>query len=375
MPTQEEIDRVLAAWLCNECYRRVFIAGFKHGVTSETKVNAKNVTKISLKIDGGQFVVDDFVARTFSKNSYWKFEFFDPHGVAPNGTIDTQYVSYWGNIANNCWGETINGRYQGSYNFTNRYANGEIYFADLRNDLVVYYHESGTSSGSASGNAAMGSGLAYAEFDGSDKAACKGVNTLDAIKMPMQLSRSITKKEIISKSNTTVFSVDNSSSTPLNVAASDRSGYSGGVAYDTYAWGSYARIDTTKPYDCKEGVYVEDASPEMLEYYRTSWEVSGSYTEMDNHDWSIWVGNYDRGYVGSEYVGTIPDGTYNYPDFVRINALPRGSWSFDASDNTFFSMVTFDYNAYNALNGADPAGVAKMPAGSGKLTWYGISPL
>lgn len=372
--SQAEEDRVLAAWYCNECYGKYFIAGMKHGVTSIINVDhIKNVEITITFVDEADKVVFEMpnkvIKRASVKRSKWEYEFFDPHGTAPNGPVDTSYVSYWGHLAGgqSCWGNRVPSDYSGEYSVSSSYENSQIYFADLRSNIIVYFHEAGSYQGNTSGTSAMGLGLAYAEFDGSPEASCKTVNTLDAIKMPIALQKSKTIREIITLGdyvsyNSSVYNTDT-----LNIAASDRSGYAGGVAYNTYAWGSYARIDQNEPFSCTDGYYTEEASPEALEDYLNSWDINGTFTNIDAYDASVFNAN-----INGQGVNALPNGTYDYPSFINIDPLPKGSFATDAAGNYFHSMITRDMKTFNKLNTTDPDTAAEL-TGSG-IVYYPIAP-
>jgi len=354
-----EEDRILAAWYCNECYGKYFLSPFKHGVTSEVTVRVVRNTDITVSFvveDGATYVVPTpIIKRTYAKDSHFKFEFFDPHGTAPNGPEDTIYVSYWGDLAGGCWGDRKPGEYSGSYSTASAFENSQIYFADLRNNILVYQHETGTSTASTSGDSAIGPILAYAEWDGSDISGCKGITAKDAIKMPLTLSPTITKKEIITLGNVVPSQKVVTDPTSFNVAASDHSGYSGGVAYDTYKWGNYTAIDQTQPFSCSEGYYTELASPENLEAYFNSWDRFGGDTSMDDYDRTVWESSFNG--AGINY---LPDGAHSYPSFINIDPLPHGSWVLDAEGNRFYSMITVNLRTFNDLNSLDPQEVAEL---------------
>jgi hypothetical protein len=356
-----EAERIYKEWLCAECYGKHFIAGFKHGVTSEIVVDAVRNTQLTLNIGGTSVVL---VGRNYTKHSRYKHEFFNPHGVAPNGPIDTSYVSYFDA---SCWG-TESEEYAGEYSVSSAFENSQIYFADLREDILVYYHEAGSSSGSAEGNAAMGQGIAFASWQGADRPGCRGVNTLDAIKMPINLHSSTIKKELISLGGLTPYaqSVDDPQS--FNIAASDRSGYCGGVSFECNKWGEYARIDTAKPYDCAEGVYVEDALPDALEDYFNAWDAFGAFRSMDEYDRSVWDGSFNK-----QGVDRIADGVHAYPSFVDIDPLPHGSWCVDAEGNRFYSQITKDLQVFNKLDTLAPETIANL-TGSG-VVFYPVAPV
>ena len=346
-------DRILAAWLCAECYGKHFIAGFKHGVTSQIDVSATRSTTITAHIGDATITL---ASRNYSKTSKYKHEFFDPHGIAPNGPIDTQYVSYWSNIGSSCWG-VVKNEDAGSYSVSSQFENSMIYFADLREDLLVYAHETGNSSGSASGSAPLGNKLAYAEFNGTP--GCQNINILDAIKMPLTISSTINSSELITVGGYTPSRSSLSSTRNTNVAASDRSGLCGGVAYGCYKFGNYAVVDESNPYDCHEGSYTELVSPEVLEDYLNTWDSFGTDRSMDDYDREIWNASFNEGGVNR-----LADGEHTYSPPISIDSLPHGSWCFDAEGDKFYSMITADFKTFNKLNALDPKEIAEL-GGSG----------
>jgi hypothetical protein len=376
----EESDRVLAAWFCAECYGKHYIAGMKHGVTSETTVDFTKNTDIvvTLEKEDGTVLYTlpvPLLKRDYSKASHFLHEFFDPHGVAWDGPIDTNYVSYWGDLAGgqSCWGTRKNDD-NGSYSVSSEFENSQIYFADLRNNLVSLYHETGGHSGGTSGNGVIGMNLTYGGWGGGE-GACMDINILDAIKMPLTLPYNVERKERITLGDYTPHTgTPTNATSSFGVAASDRSGLSGGVAYDTYAWGTYDAIDETKPYNCSEGSYENLALPEALEAYRNSWEEFGYYNAMDNYDESI----FNQAFYGQGING-LPNGTYDYPSFVEIDPNPHGSWAISATDKRFYSQKNRDNETYFAkLDGEEPEIKVKEFADGTKntyTTYYPIAPV
>jgi len=190
-PESDYMGKSYIAWACAGGFGKSFIQGFKHGVTTENRTNVTRNTTITATV-GSQTIT--LQSRRYSKDSHFKHEFFNPMGHAPNGPIDTSYVSYL-----HCGKDEVD-ESQGSYSTNSQYINSVIYFADLRNDILVYYKEEGSSSGSTAGNKVMGSGIAYGGFMGGES-SCFGVNTRDAIKMQLELTASSIKSEIITLGN------------------------------------------------------------------------------------------------------------------------------------------------------------------------------
>lgn len=351
--TPEE-DAILAKWLCAGCYGAYFLAGFFNGITAQTNTSVQKTTTISLTAGG---ISIPLTTRTFSKLTTWNDSWFDPHGWIFNGPIDSNYASYWGDLAGGqtCWGDRER-TFNGSYDVSSSWLNTEIYFADLREDILVYYQESGSHSASSSGDTPMGQQLAYAAWNGAETAACRGVNITDAIKLPVTITKPLNRHETITRGPYTPYQYGESSTRNFNVAASDIFG----------SVNDFAVIDQSKPYDCAEGSYTELIEHERLDGYRNSWNDTGSWSDIDDYDESIWIGARSGG------VDNIPNGTYDYPSFININPLPRGSWAVDAAGNYFYSMLTRDMHTFNKLNTTDPNSVTKLP-GNG-IVFYPVAP-
>ena len=348
-------DTILAKWLCAGCYGEYFLSGFFNGITVETDTKITKQTTITLTAPD---ISITFAKRNYTKETTWENSWFDPHGWIFNGPIDTSYASYWGDLAGgqSCWGDREY-EFNGSYSVNSQWENSQIYYADLREGILVYYHETGSHSASASGTTPMGQQLAYAAWNGSETPACRGVNITDAIKLPINLSKPVTRKEIITLGNYLPYNETTTTTSTFNVAASDIFG----------SVNDFAVIDTSKPYDCKEGVYEELIVHERLDGYRNSWDSTGLFADMDNYDESIWYGN-----TKVYGVDHIPNGTYDYPSFINIDSMPRGSWATDYAGNHFFSMITRDMKTFNKLNGQDPNPVAKLE-GAG-VVYYPVAP-
>lgn len=347
--TPEE-DAILAKWLCAGCYGRYFLSGFFHGITDYNYMDITRVTTITHK-------GITLLSRTHDKHIKYNDEWFDPHGIIFDGPVDTNYASYWGDIAGNCWGITKQKEWDGEYSSSIQYTNTQIYFADLREDIIVYYTESGGQSCSGKSNKPMGQQLGYAFWNNSEKAACQTVNIQDAIKVPVSISPSKAKKELITLGGYTAYTASESSSRQLNVAVSEP--YSSVFTMDV--------VDQSKPYDCKEGVFVNLVEPETLWSYRNSWDGFGTYPSIDEYDESTWNANFNG--LG---VNHLKDGTYDYPSFINIDSMPRGSWAVDAAGNYFHSMITRDMKTFNKLNTTDPNTAAELTGGG--IVYYPIAP-
>jgi hypothetical protein len=320
--SQEEFERVLAAWLCAGCYGRNFTTGYDSGVTSEIDVQLTKHTNLALHIEDEDGMLlytlpTPMMKRDITKHSHYKHEFFDAHGII-NG-FDTVFASYWGH-----------------------------YFADLRNNLISYYHEvSGYGVGTSGDHAIGRDKLAYGGWYGG-KDACMRINMLDAIAMPLVRSKVEARREHITLGDYTPYEARTTEVINRTIAASDRSGYSGGVAFDTFHWGDYEAIDETKPHDCNTGEYQVLAEREQLDLYSNSWDNFGSYHAMDEYDESVWNNAYNGG------MDKIDNGTYDYPNFVQIDLSPRGSWAMSVTDKHFYSQKNRDNTYFVKLDGDDP---------------------
>lgn len=213
-------NEVWISWLCNECYGKYFVAGFKHGTTSSLSSNLARSESVTISAGSNSIVA---YSRNHTKEASYKSEFFNPHGYAPNGIVDTAYVSYWGDQNTSCWGNQKM-EWSGMFDEKLLVENSTIYFADLRNDTIVYYNEKLTQGCSVTGSSPMGPGTGYGVFDNSEKAGCKGVNTYDAVKLPVTIRYQRTSKEIVTNPSATPYDVSQTNINNINLAASDRSG-------------------------------------------------------------------------------------------------------------------------------------------------------
>jgi hypothetical protein len=323
-------------WLCAECYGKYFISGMIGGMTSDAKISVSRTTDLSVTV-GGQKI--SLIRRSYTKSSTYLMEFLNVHGVAPDGPVDTVYQSYFDAT---CWGEKHQA-YSGEYSMNNEYENSTICYADLRNNIIVYYNETGKNGTKAAGSAPIGRVLAYAAFDGSETPGCKGVNALDAIRLNLNVTYNTTNKEVITLGSYTPYNDSSSSNLQKAVAASDRSGYCGGVSFECYPWGGYSVVKTCDPTE------PELISPESLEAFRNTWDTYGTLDAMDRYDEELFYAAWFNS------TGHVEPGLYDYPSFVAIDVLPHGSWMVDAGGNYFHSMITYDSKKFDRLNNDNPA--------------------
>jgi hypothetical protein len=354
---------ILTKWLCAECYGRNIYTDFDHGVKQLINSNLRNNTKISLKFNDTQI---DITTRDQQKQTTYHQEFFNPHGVVFGAISDAQYVNFFGGT---CWGtpKDIN---KGSYSNINKFKNTQIYFADLREDIVVCYEETGDGGGSASGDHQLGRQTIYGDFGGQG-AGCKSIHIYDTVMMKLTASSTGTFKETINIGDYTPYSETTTPSSSFNIASSGRSGYCGGVSYGCYTFGNYAVVDQSAPLDCKEGIYTELVSPEAIENYRNSWDSTGILKGMDDYDAQQW--NDFTGTWASNLYSGYPDGVYYYPLFIEVDVLPHGSWCFDYAGNYFYSMITKDKKTFNRLNKDNPQNVDKLK--DTDIIYYPLAPL
>lgn len=344
---------ILDKWLCAECYGRDVYPGFDHGVYSEVSCTLVSNTKMTLTFGNSSL---DMLSRSTSKSASYKRDFFNNHGLVVGAIQDAQYVNFFRNTDDGCWSDGVD-EYLGDYSLTGSFVNSQIYFADLREDILVYYEEHGSYGGAASGAEPLGHQLVYADFGGQG-VGCKTIFIYDAIELDVTLSASGTQSERITKGSYAPYATVNSGSGLYKIAASDNSGYCGGVSFGCYGFGNYAVVDQYKPFDCVEGSYTELVSPESIFAFRNSWESSGTNTQMDSFDASTWA-DYTSGWDSNTYMG-FADGTYVYPNFIDIQPLPLGSWVVDSGGNYFYSMITKDLQVFNRLNADDPNEVTKL---------------
>jgi hypothetical protein len=338
-------------WLCNECLGKFFIAGFYAGLISEIETDA--VRNTSINLSGGGINVTGFMSRNYRKTTTWEDLTFSPHTYIT--TPEQVFQTSWDNIADDCWGVPER-EFNGSYSVSSEWKSGEIYYADLREDILVYYQESGGHSAGASGDKPLGRVLGYASWNGGEP-ACRGADIYDAIKLPLEPSSRFYGEEIITLGGYKPYNYRRTESSSFNVAAADQFS----TVFDM------AVIDESKPYSCKDGVYEELIVHERIDGYSNSWDTCGHFTAMDGHDASNWYGSF----VG-EGVNHIADGTYDYPSFINIDPMPHGSFVTDHEGNYFHSMVTRDMKTFNRLNTADPNGISELP-GSG-VVFYPVAP-
>lgn len=353
---------ILNLWLCAKCYGKNVYRSFDHGWRSEYSSTLTNDSKITLRYGSNTL---ELTTRNQTKSTMYKQDFFNNHGYIIGAEDDHQFVNFFDS---DCWGKRRNS-YSGSYNNSISYKNTQIYYADLRDDILVYFSETGSCGGSASGSSPMGLHKIYADFGFGT--GCKTIGIMDAILMPFNPTGTPgVMKETIMPINYTPYSESPSqSSTDFNIASSDYSGYCGGVSAGCYAYGNYAVIDESQFHDCKEGIYTDLVKPEPIFSFRNSWDTTGVMNGMDIYDlqkWeeytSIWFTN----------LGYKADETTTYPSFVYIDVMPHGSFVTDASGNYFYSMITRDLKVFNRLNSENPDTISKLE-GSG-IVYYPVAP-
>lgn len=361
-------DEILAKWLCAECYGRAVYNGFDHGRYSRISSNLVCNTQLDIDFNGRTITA---LKRDRTKITEYEQDYLNPYGYIVGAPQDHQFVNFWdgmGGVKQTCWGPTVD-EYSGSYSLTHSFINTQIYFADLRNDLVVYYQETGSGNGSAENDEMLGQRTVYADFGSGP--GCQTIWIRDAIKLDPVLASTGNKSEIITTILTPPYDETASVSGAVHIAATDRSGYCGGVSDGCYVYGNYAVIDTDEPYDCVEGSYTELTSPEAIEAFINSWDSFGTIRLMDDFD----KGEFDGATSG--WVRSVPsdiaDGTYPYPDFISIDPLPHGSWCIDADGNYFHSMITKASGVFNSLNGADPNEITRIREGG--VVYYPIGPV
>lgn len=347
-------DEILAKWLCAECYGRYVYRSYDHGVRSSSASTLTSNTILTLVYGDNNLVL---TRRSVSKSTKYVRDYFDNHGVIVGAEQDNQYVGKFSSYpgVNDCWG-SITDEYEGGYHTINSFETNQIYFADLREDILVYYHEEGSYSISGEGSAPLGFHLAYTDFGSGP--GCKSIHINDAIKLDMSTPSSGVRKEVITLGQYVPYTEATGGTGNITVAASDRSGYCGGVSYGCYGFGNYSVVDESKPHDCQEGVYTELVSSEDIELLRNSWDSTGILTAMDDFDVSTWE-DYTAWWKTNVF-SAPPDGIYDYPSFIEVSPLPRGSFVTDAKGNYFHSMITKDLKVFNRLNKEDPNEIIEL---------------
>lgn len=357
---------ILDRWLCAKCYGRDVYLGFDQGIYS--KVESHLASNTAIKINIGSESIDLFRRNTTKQASYVR-DFFNNHGLIVGAIQDAQYVNFFRSKGDECWGD-ITDEYAGSYSITTSFKNSQIYFADLRDDILVYYEETGSYSGSGSGDKPIGQQLIYADFGGQG-VGCKTIFIYDAIKLEVPIGSSGLASEKITLGNYTPYQQPNSGGSTQTIAASDNSGYCGGVSFGCFGFGTYAIVDQDEPFNCTEGSYTELISPESIFAFRNSWESSGTNTTMDSFDSSTWS-DYTSGWDSNIYSG-FADGIYDYPDFISKYSLPKGSWVTDYKGSYFYSMLTKDSKVFNKLNTEDPNNISNLKETG--IVYYPAAPL
>lgn len=148
-------------------------------------------------------------------------------------------------------------------------------------------------------------------------------------------------KEVLISPDRAIYSGAASVNIPFSVAASDRSGYCGGLSWDCVKWGTYSVVDQTKSYDCKDAEFVEEYAVDDLEAYYMEWEnTQPRYKVLDNADSSIieqfW------GSTNSDIVD------YPLPLFVAPEE-PASSLAHDGASNILYSIKAEDGTVHNEL--------------------------
>lgn len=349
------------AWACADCFGKSFIMGFKHGVTTQGSISFSRDTTITTTI--GEYEIT-LLKQKYKKSVSSGHEFFRPKGLAPSGPIDTSYVSYV-----DCGAGDIDDDYA-NYGSSTENEDSVIYYADLRDDILVYWHEHSSGSASdVSGTAPMGQGLGFGGWEGG-AGACKGVNTLDAIKLSPSLSNSRIRSEVITLGDFTPYMESTSGGSSVNIAVTTGAPSCGGVSNECVGWGGYDRIDQTKKYDCKTGEYEVEVLVEPPVNYYNSWDVLGTYPIMTQYDGAQYEAN-----AKGQGVKHLANGTYDYPSFINIDPLPHGSFVTDAEGNYFYSMITSDLKTFNKLNTEDPDKYSQISTNNEVLVYYPVAPV
>jgi hypothetical protein len=350
-----DAEQVLKAWLCAECYGKGIWINWENGILSKLDTQHTRNTQLTLRIvveDGPETTVaEPILKRNYSKATHYLQDFFEPHGVSYDG-FNPVYQSYFGGLGGentSCWGE-IKDDYAGSIDVTNAFTNSELYFADLRNDILVMYSEKGDYSHGSSGASKIGQHLAYAAWDGLPFSSCRTISVNDAIKLAVNFIANLVQVETIAPSLTPYTKTDVIANVSNGIAVSDYSGYCGGVAQSgCYSFPNYALIDEAKPYNCAEGSYSEWVLPEGIDGYFNSWDTNGSgvFKPIDDYD-------AERFELVFDYYNTLKDGTYDYPNFINISGVPHGSWAVSGNDKKFYSQQNRDGTYFAKLDGEDP---------------------
>lgn len=372
-PTED--PELLRIWLCNGCYGRNVYHLYDHGYLSVIDTNVKMTTRIVATITGRSPVT--LLSRNYTKHALYKMDYFNNHGLVFGAIADAPNLSLWSGIpgANECWGD-ITDEYDGKYDVANSFVNTQIYYADLREDILVYFKEEGSYTGSVSHNKPLGFRTVFADFGG-EKPACKSIWILDAIPLSISLHATGTSTEHVTLGGYVPYTEDTGGSATVETAASDRSGYCGGVnGFDCYVWGNYQVVDTAvqlegRPCSCPDGECPDTVIPYDLNNLFNSFDSFGVLRQIDDYDYSLWSETTDG--WGSGRLNTMQPGTYDYPNFINIDPLPKGSFVTDAAGNYFHSMITRDMKTFNRLNTTDPNSVTSLP-GNG-IVFYPVAPV
>lgn len=355
--TQAEFEAwVLGRWLCEECYGRNIYREFVHGIYSRISTTCSLNTKITLNFGRNTL---ELVSRNVTKNTLYERDVFNNHGYIIGAPDDNQYIRLFSGFpeVNECWGEIID-TYDGSYTISNSFKNTQLYYADLRSDIVVFYSESGEYTAAGKGNEPVGFKTVYADFG--TGSGCKTIWIFDAVPIELTITATGYRDENILPNGFRPYYKDTSGTSTFIVAATDRSGYCGYLnGYGCHSFGSYAVIDTSEPYSCSAGYYTELIKPDPIEDMINSWDSFGIFRQMDDYDREIWW-NYTQGWWDGIDHG-YQDGTSTYDYSLPIEVLPKGSFVRDNSGNYFYSMITNGNAAFNQTTVGDPYSLSGIP--------------
>jgi hypothetical protein len=301
--------------------------------------------------------------RIHTKSATYHRRKYNPNGVIVND-LGLQFASYFSD-------EGSDDEDTGQYAYAMEYVNSQIYFADIREGILVRYTEEGSRNASGSGNGSIGQVLAYGSFNGSDD-TCRGVVVKDAVGVSTTMSGQQTQRENITRKAQAeqVYAENTTNSMSLNLATSDRSGLCGGLSFSCFAWGGFGVVDGTKPFNCTSGEFVELYRTDNLEQFQNEWENPGTLRALDSYDNSVFRAAFRMdGHFSDESNVSV-----EYPVFVNIDPLPHGSWCTDVEGNTFYSMFTKDRKVFNKLNTEDPQKIAGLQEFGDGVVFYPVAP-
>jgi hypothetical protein len=305
--------------------------------------------------------------RNRTKNTAFHRYFYAAEAVIPELTSDYASFPYGADFSTS-----------GSYTYVQECLDTEIRYADLRTGTLHIRQDHKTTNAAASNSGYIGDTgvLCYGGWYGGD-GGFMSIGVKDAVGLIFDYTGTYSVEEKIIQplaDNPTWQELINTAvgtSSPLSFAcaASDRSGWSGGLAFDTFQWGTYEVVDTDYPWSQESHDYVSKYKVDNLEAFYMEYEdTAPRYRTMDVRDEEIF-----NLYFGGNATATV---TYPLP-LVITPELPTSSVAHDVDGNCFYSVLADNNLVYNKLittgDTEDPKLVTKNKGT--KPTYYPIAPV